>query len=100
MKTQEIRQKQTLKGMGVHTYEIRGFPTYAVLTEDDALKMIGAPVEVMTANEAGARNLPMTGDYDLLAVCTSMGRYGSLNDRRIVKPGIRLNVTAPRHRVA
>ena len=30
------------------------------------------PLEVMTSNEAGA-GMPMTGDYDLFAVCPSCG---------------------------
>ena len=35
------------------------------------------PLEVMTSNEAGA-GMPMTGDYDLFAVCPSWAQYGSL----------------------
>jgi hypothetical protein len=47
------------------------------------------PLEVMTSNEAGA-GMPMTGDYDLFAVCPSWAQYGSLTAAPIVKPGIEL----------
>jgi hypothetical protein len=48
------------------------------------------PLDVMTSNEVGANNLPMTGDYDLFAVCPTWADYGSLTSRPIVKPGIAL----------
>jgi hypothetical protein len=48
------------------------------------------PLEVMTSNEVGANGLPMTGDYDLFAVCPTWADYGSLTSRDIVKPGIAL----------
>ena len=44
----------------------------------------------MTSAEVGANNLPMTGDYDLFAVCPTWADYGSLSSRPIVKPGIAL----------
>lgn len=52
--------------------------------------------EVMTSNEANAGK-PMTGDYDLFAVCPSYGAYGNRAPGAIEKPGIRLanGVTHP-----
>lgn len=47
------------------------------------------PLEVMISNEVGAEQ-PMTGDYDLFAICPSWGQYGSQSSRTISKPGIRL----------
>ena len=47
------------------------------------------PLEVMVSNEVGAEK-PMTGDYDLFAICPSWGQFGSLSSRTISKPGIRL----------
>jgi hypothetical protein len=47
------------------------------------------PLEVMISNEIGA-GMPMTGDYDLFAVCPSWAQYGSLTAAPIVKPGIAL----------
>jgi hypothetical protein len=47
------------------------------------------PLEVMVSNEVGAGQ-PMTGDYDLFAVCPSWAQYGSLTAAPIIKPGIEL----------
>ncbi|OJU03469.1 MAG: hypothetical protein BGN83_00145 [Rhizobium sp. 63-7] len=47
------------------------------------------PLEVMTSLEIGAGQ-PMTGDYDLFAVCPTWGDYGSQSSREISKPGISL----------
>jgi hypothetical protein len=47
-----------------------------------------APLEVMTSSEAGAGNKPMTGDYDLMAVCPTWGNYGSTTLKEISKPGL------------
>lgn len=49
----------------------------------------GAPLEVMTSNEVGT-DKPMTGDYDLLAICPSWASYGSQLGRDLVKPGVQL----------
>jgi hypothetical protein len=49
----------------------------------------GAPLEVMSSNEVGT-DRPMTGDYDLLAICPSWGQYGSRLAADVVKPGIQL----------
>ena len=45
-------------------------------------------LEVMTSSEVGAMNKPMTGDYDLMAVCPSWADYGSRTPSIITKPGI------------
>ncbi|MDB5216751.1 MAG: hypothetical protein JWO86_4678 [Myxococcaceae bacterium] len=46
------------------------------------------PLEVMTSSEVGANNRPLTGDYDLMAVCPSWGNYGSRSVGVISKPGV------------
>jgi hypothetical protein len=46
------------------------------------------PLEVMTSSEVGANNKPMTGDYDLMAVCPTWGNYGSRSVAAISKPGL------------
>jgi hypothetical protein len=48
------------------------------------------PFEVMTSTEVGANNLPLTGDYDLMAVCPTWAQYGSKSSRVIRKAGIHL----------
>jgi hypothetical protein len=45
--------------------------------------------EVMTSNESGA-GAPMTGDYDLFAICPSWAQYGSRAPHDIVKAGIQI----------
>jgi hypothetical protein len=47
------------------------------------------PLEVMVYNEVGT-DRPMTGDYDLLAICPSWAQYGSQLGQEVVKPGIAL----------
>jgi Anthrax toxin LF subunit len=47
-----------------------------------------AVLEVMTSSEVGANNRPMTGDYDLMAVCPTWGNYGSRSVADISKPGL------------
>jgi hypothetical protein len=46
------------------------------------------PLEVMTSSEVGAGNRPMTGDYDLMAVCPKWGDYGSTTLKPISKAGL------------
>lgn len=63
----------------------------AFLTRDrDPSNATAVPLDVMTSEEAGAGSLPMTGDYDLFAVCPTWADYGSRAARDIVKPGIAL----------
>ena len=47
-----------------------------------------SPLEVMTSSESGANNMPMTGDYDLMAVCPRWGNYGSTLVGTVSKPGL------------
>jgi hypothetical protein len=46
------------------------------------------PLECMTSSEVGAGNRPMTGDYDLMAVCPKWANYGSTTLVPISKPGL------------
>ncbi len=46
------------------------------------------PLEVMTSSEVGANNRPMTGDYDLMAVCPSWNDYGARTKVEVSKPGL------------
>jgi hypothetical protein len=49
------------------------------------------PLEVMCSSEAGANNMPMTGDYDLMAVCPRWSDYGGRSTAQIEKPGLVMN---------
>lgn len=49
------------------------------------------PLEVMTSEEVGANRQPMTGDYDLMAVCPTWADYGSRAPHDIAKAAIALN---------
>ena len=75
----------------IHVYPAAGViaanPFKVLDSDPKGIKSI--PLEVMTSNEVGAGQ-PMTGDYDLFAVCPSWSSYGSLTSRAIVKPGIEL----------
>jgi hypothetical protein len=46
------------------------------------------PLEVMTSSEVGAGNRPMTGDYDLMAVCPRWGDYGGTTLKQFSKGGL------------
>jgi hypothetical protein len=46
------------------------------------------PLEVMTSSEVGADNRPMTGDYDLMAVCPRWGNLGSRSVAEIRKGAV------------
>lgn len=59
---------------------------YVVLDKIKTGKSLKA-LEVMTSNEVGAHE-PMTGDYDLFAVCPSWADYGSGAPTKIHKPGL------------
>ncbi|HEV2135643.1 MAG TPA: anthrax toxin-like adenylyl cyclase domain-containing protein [Terracidiphilus sp.] len=52
------------------------------------LEKRGTPLLVMTSSEAGANNRPMTGDYDLMAVCPTWNDYGSMTRAEVSKPGL------------
>jgi hypothetical protein len=74
-------------------FEIRLYPVGSLIPnintildkDKDGKRSI--PFEVMTSNEVGA-GLPMTGDYDLFAICPSWAQYGSRAPTDFVKPGI------------
>lgn len=69
-------------------FEIRAFYPGTTVSPEALRYLVGLPLEVMTSNEVGAQNRPMTGDYDLLAVCPRLSDYGSLSSRQFLKPGI------------
>lgn len=46
------------------------------------------PLWVMTSSEVGADNKPLTGDYDLMAVCPTWADYGNRSMSAIAKPGV------------
>lgn len=76
-------------------YEIRCFPPQMIIGHQNLQKMVGYVLEVMTSNEVGAENKPMTGDYDLMLVSPSWRAYGNLSSRVICKKGIHLNGCNP-----
>jgi hypothetical protein len=49
------------------------------------------PFEVMTSSEIGAGNKPMTGDYDLMAVCPRWANYMERTQREVSKPGLNID---------
>ncbi len=53
------------------------------------------PLEVMTSSEVGAGNRPMTGDYDLMAVCPRWGNYGNRLVGDVTKDGLAFSGKAP-----
>ncbi|HEX4112875.1 MAG TPA: anthrax toxin-like adenylyl cyclase domain-containing protein [Stellaceae bacterium] len=69
----------------------KGLVSNNIFTARDRGDAAAVPLEVMTSNEIGANGLPLTGDYDLFAVCPPWADYGSLTSRPIVKPGIALH---------
>jgi hypothetical protein len=75
--------------ISVYPIATRMFNAFVALDRDPT-GALAVPLEVMTSSEVGAGNRPMTGDYDLMAVCPSFGQYGSRAARDIVKPGIAL----------
>ncbi|HEY4215512.1 MAG TPA: anthrax toxin-like adenylyl cyclase domain-containing protein [Gemmatimonadaceae bacterium] len=77
-------------------YDIRVYPIATRIfnpitaLDRDPTGALAVPLLVMTSREDGADDRPMTGDYDLLAVCPSMAQYGSRAATDIVKSGIAL----------
>ncbi|GJJ05728.1 hypothetical protein RugamoR64_62660 [Duganella rhizosphaerae] len=81
---------------GEAVYQIH---VYTIATDFSAHGMASRlllPLEVMCSSEAGANNRPMTGDYDLMAVCPRWSDYGSTSSAQIAKPGLVMNGMAPR----
>lgn len=84
------------KRSGQDAWEIRVYPLSLAFAANplfihdrDPSGALAVPLEVMTSNEVGGQ-APMTGDYDLFAVCPSMALYGSQLPSDVVKPGIQL----------
>jgi hypothetical protein len=75
--------------LGGDRYAIEVFPEKLGANVFRLIDKRGAPLEVMTSNEEGM-DKPMTGDYDLLAICPSWAQYGSRLAADVVKPGIQL----------
>jgi hypothetical protein len=46
------------------------------------------PLMVMTSGEIGAKNKPLTGDYDLMSVCPTWNSLGNRSLKEISKPGL------------
>jgi hypothetical protein len=69
---------------------------YMIYTLDETLiadearleRSSGRPMKVMTSSEVGANNRPMTGDYDLMAVCPLWRNYMSVSTEEISKRGV------------
>ncbi|HEX5438522.1 MAG TPA: anthrax toxin-like adenylyl cyclase domain-containing protein, partial [Gemmatimonadaceae bacterium] len=80
--------------LGGDRYEIQVYPESAGTNVFRLIDRRAGPFEVMTSNEEGT-DKPMTGDYDLLAICPSWAQYGSQSATDIVKPGIRIKGMAP-----
>jgi hypothetical protein len=59
-----------------NTYFIHGFPDGTTTDEITLSTMMGTPLLVMASTEEGT-DKPMTGDYDLFAICPSWGSYGT-----------------------
>lgn len=78
-------------------YDIKVYPIATrifnpmIALDRDPTGAASVPLLVMTSSEVGADNKPMTGDYDLLAVCPSWAQYGSRAAADIVKSGIALS---------
>jgi hypothetical protein len=91
-KTVAFRAVKSAAGM----YEILVYPEKAGLNLTKlTFEKADQPLEVMASAEVGGRK-PMTGDYDLMAVCPTWAAYGSQSSRSISKPGIQLpGKTAP-----
>jgi hypothetical protein len=75
-------------------YEIKvykpGFaPNLFALMEKDKTGAQAETFKVMTSNEVGAQR-PMTGDYDLLAICPPWSQYGSALPIDIEKAGLQM----------
>lgn len=78
------------------SYEIRVYPPEGLgarpafeIADKDPKGEKAQVFEVMTSNEVNAGK-PMTGDYDLFAICPSLGSYGNRAPGAISKPGITL----------
>lgn len=62
-----------------NAWEISVFPDGAAQTHPRALFLQESSAEQLLVMAVPGSNLPITGDYDLFAVCPSWGDYGSLD---------------------
>lgn len=69
--------------MGDNHYKIWVYPR-AFMAMDTQPEVF----EVMTSSEVGADNKPLTGDYDLMAVCPTWASYGARSVEVISKDGV------------
>ena len=70
------------------TYAIEVYPEELGVNPFRLVERRGTPLLVMTSSEVGAGNRPMTGDYDLMAVCPTWNDYGNRTGQTIFKPGV------------
>ena len=80
---------RAVKLAGKDAYDIYVYPEKAGLDPRRLAFETPLPLMVMHSGEAGA-DKPMTGDYDLFAICPTWGQYGSQAPADFIKPGIRL----------
>lgn len=69
-------------------YKISVCPKPWMGSYEEMLKLPSEPLWVMTSSEAGAMNKPMTGDYDLMAVCPTWRNYMSRSTHVISKSAV------------
>ncbi|HEY4355087.1 MAG TPA: anthrax toxin-like adenylyl cyclase domain-containing protein [Acidobacteriaceae bacterium] len=69
-------------------YAIEAFDDHQGTNPFMLLKKRGTPLMMMTSSEAGANNRPMTGDYDLMAICPTWASYMGRSEKEISKPGL------------
>lgn len=69
-------------------YQIYVYPESMGIDRRRLIHETPIALEVMTSSEVGAHNKPMTGDYDLMAVCPTWADYGGVTHKEIHKPGI------------
>ncbi|HVA51439.1 MAG TPA: anthrax toxin-like adenylyl cyclase domain-containing protein [Pirellulales bacterium] len=73
---------------GGAAYDVFVYPENAPSDPKRLVFEKATPLEVMTSSEKGADNKPMTGDYDLMAVCPKWGNLHSRSIKEISKPGL------------
>lgn len=71
-----------------HGYAIQVYPDAVGVNPFRLIDRRGDPLLVMTSSESGANNRPMTGDYDLMAVCPTWNDYGNRTKAAIFRPPV------------
>ncbi len=74
--------------IGGANYKISVYPERLGVNPKKLMFEKSEPLEVMTSVEVGAGNKPMTGDYDLMAICPKWGNLNSKSVKEISKPGL------------